>query len=140
MSVGILLGSAHFIVDSATDLARILDISPILVGLIVIGVGTTIPEMSFAMQAVKKYHDSLAVGDILGSVLADATIVIGTLCLIQPFAFPIQMIYVTGVCMFLASILLCYFMRSGKVLTKKEGILLILFWLLFVTLEYTLNS
>ncbi|HCY20747.1 TPA: hypothetical protein DIC40_02645 [Patescibacteria group bacterium] len=63
--------------------------------MLVIGLGTVIPELLFAFQAVKKYDDSLAVGDILGTVLADATIVVGIIAIIKPFYFPWKIIGIT---------------------------------------------
>ena len=108
--------------------------------MLIIGVGTTMPELFFSLSAVKKNHDSLAIGDILGTVLADATIVVGILSLISPFSFPLKIIYSTGIFMVLSSFLLFYFMRSGKTITKKESYLLFSFWLIFVFVEIILNS
>lgn len=140
LSMTLLLLGSHFTVTSATDLAHNLGINPILIGMLVVGVGTTIPEMLFSLEAVKKNDDSLAVGDILGTVLADATIVVGIIAIVDPFVFPKKIIYVTGVFMLLAAFILSYFMRTGKNISKKEGAFLFLFWLIFVLTEYLLNK
>lgn len=134
----LLIGS-HFTVLSATSLAKDMGINPILIGMMIVGVGTTIPEMFFAFKSIKKDDDSLAIGDILGTVLADATIVVGIIALIAPFAFPQTIVYVTGIFMVMASILLYRFMYTGRTLTKKEAILLFLFWLCFVLTEFVIN-
>lgn len=138
-SMTILLLGSHFTVTSATDLAHDLGVSPILIGMLIVGIGTTIPEMLFSLQAVKKNDDSLAVGDILGTVLADATVVVGIIALIEPFLFPKKIIYVTGLFMLLATFILSYFMRTGKKISQRESILLFLFWLVFVVIEYLFN-
>ena len=104
--------------------------------MLVVGIGTTIPELLFSLQAVRKHDDSLAVGDILGTVLAVATIVVGLLSMINLFAFPQKIIYVTGAFMLLASFVLSYFMRTGKTISKKEGVILFLIWITFVLPEY----
>ncbi len=135
-SMAVLLVGAHFTVTSAENLAQSLGITPVLVGMLVVGIGTTIPELLFSLQAVRKHDDSLAVGDILGTVLADATIVVGLLSMINPFAFPQKIIYVTGAFMLLASFVLSYFMRTGKTISKKEGVILFLIWITFVLTEY----
>lgn len=140
LSMVILLVGAHFTVTSATGLAENIGISPIFIGMFVVGLGTVIPELLFSVKAIKKNDDSLAVGDLLGTVLADATIVVGLLALITPFNFPVKIIYVTGVFMVMASFLLFYFMRSGKTLTQKESFMLFMFWVLFVLIEVALNS
>ena len=86
-----------------------------------------------------KKDDSLAVGDILGTVLADATIVVGILALINPFYFPVKIVYVTGVFMVIASLILFRLMKTGHALTRTEAYLLLAFWLFFVLVEYIVN-
>ncbi len=136
LSMSILLLGAHFTVTSATDIANQIGVNPILVGMLVVGLGTTIPELFFSLKCVEKKDDSLAVGDLLGTVLADATIVVGILALVSPFAFPLKIIYITGVFMVIASVLLFVFMRSRLSISKKEAYMLCLFWAVFVLVEF----
>lgn len=139
-SMVILLIGSHFAVTSTTHLASNIGISPIIIGMFIIGLGSTIPELLFSIKSVQKNDDSLAVGDLLGTVLADATIVVGILALINPFSFPIKIIYVTGIFMVISSFLLFYFMKSGKTLTRKESFILFIFWIVFILTELVLAS
>lgn len=139
-SMAILLAGSHFIVTSATALAGHFMINPILIGMFVVGVGTTMPELFFSLKSARKRDDSMAVGDILGTVLADATIVVGTLALIQPFSFPQKIIYITGMFMVTSSFILFRFMKSGRTVTRKEAFLLFTFWLVFVLVEFVANN
>ncbi|OGL74278.1 hypothetical protein A3C96_00425, partial [Candidatus Uhrbacteria bacterium RIFCSPHIGHO2_02_FULL_60_10] len=84
-SMFLLLVGAHLTVSSGTSLARALGVDPILIGLLVVGLGTTMPELFYSLKALARKDDGLAVGDILGSVLADATVVVGIVALISPF-------------------------------------------------------
>jgi len=138
-SMALLLIGSHFIVTSTVNLASYFNVSSIIIGMLIVGVGTTMPELFFCLSAVKKNHDSLAIGDVLGTVLADATIVVGILALINPFSFPQKIIYTSGIFMVVASFVLFHFMRTGKSLSKKEGLLLLCFWVLFVLVELMLN-
>ncbi len=140
VSMAVMLTGAHFTVSAASALATALGVTPVLIGMLIVGLGTTMPELFFALKAVKKRDDSLAVGDILGTVLADATIVVGLLALVAPFYFPQRIVYVTGIFMVLASFLLFRFMRTEHTLTRREGLLLLAFWLLFVVVEFWANS
>jgi len=140
VSMAILLIGAHFTVTSATSVANSLGVSPILVGMLIVGLGTTMPELFFSLQAIKKRDDSLTIGDLLGTVLADATIVVGILALVNPFAFPQKIIYITGAFMVLASFMLFQFMRSGRTLTRREAWMLFAFWVVFVVVEFLANS
>ncbi|KKR49243.1 MAG: Cation antiporter [Candidatus Magasanikbacteria bacterium GW2011_GWC2_40_17] len=139
-SMSVMLTGGHFTVTSAASLANYIGVSPILIGMLIVGLGTTMPEFFFSLKSVKKYDDSLAVGDILGTVLADATIVVGILALVNPFSFPTKIIYITGVFMVLASFILFKFMKSGRALSKKEAIALFAFWATFVLVEFFVNK
>lgn len=134
----LLIGS-HYTVISAMGLAQAFRVNPVLIGMLVVGIGTTLPELFFSLKCVSCRDDSLAVGDILGTVLADATIVLGILALVSPFSFPIRIIYITGAFMVAASFVLFNFMSSGRALSKKEGYLLLIFWLVFVIVEFIAN-
>lgn len=140
LSMTILLLGANLVVTSATHVATQLKISPIIVGLIIVSLGTTMPELFYSIQAIKKKDDDLAIGDILGSVLADATIVVGILAFIDPFYFPIKIIYITCVFMIISSLVLLKFMHSGKILSKKEGYLLLVFWMCYIIIEFLINK
>jgi len=139
-SLTLLLVGSHLAVVSASALALALFVNPILIGMLVVGLGTTMPELFFSLKSLKNKNDGLAIGDILGTVMADATIVVGILALIAPFAFPVKIIYVTGGFMVVASLILIKFISSGRLLSKKEGYALLLFWLGYVLLEIIANS
>lgn len=139
LGMALLLTGAHFIVSSASVIARGVGLNPVLIGMLIVGLGTTIPELFFSVKAMKRKEDSMAVGDILGTVLADATIVVGILAVVSPFSFPQRLIYVTGAFMVVASIMLFYCMRSKRTLSKKESVFLLFFWVVFVIVELFAN-
>lgn len=139
-SMAMLLVGSHFTVISATALANYLGVNPILIGMLIVGLGTTMPELFFSLKSAQKQDDSLAVGDILGTVLADATVVVGILALISPFSFPQKIIYVTGIFMVASSLILFNLMKTGRNITKKEAYLLLIFWLVFASVEFIINN
>lgn len=138
-AMALLLVGAHFTVISATELAHTLKITPILIGMLVVSLGTTMPELFYSLKSVKRKDDGLAIGDIMGSVLADATIVVGVLSFISPFSFPVKIVYITGAFMVVASLVLLHFMRSGRTITKKEGYMLLAFWATYAIIEFIVN-
>jgi cation:H+ antiporter len=135
----LLLGS-HFAVVSAVSLAEKLSVSPILIGMLIVSLGTIMPELFYSIKSIVKKNDGLAIGDILGTVLADATIVVGILAFISPFYFPVKIIYISGIFMLTASLILLEFMRSGRVITKRESYLLLVFWLSYAIIEFLANT
>jgi cation:H+ antiporter len=140
LSFGILLLSAFFTVKFAVDFSNDVKIPAVIVGLTIIALGTCLPELIFSIKAVKKNHSDLALGDLLGTVITDSTIILGLVALIFPFSYNPYTIYVTGTVMFLSGILVVSFMRSERVLSKKEGIFLILFYILFIFVEFFVNN
>lgn len=139
-SVVLLLLSAVLTVKYAVNFANDMHVPAILVGITILAFGTCLPELIFSIRAVRKNHDDLALGDVLGTVITDATIVLGIVALISPFNHNPHDLYVTGTAMFLAGILVTLFMKSGKVLNKLEGLFLILFYILFVFAEFFVNN
>ncbi|MBI4280726.1 sodium:calcium antiporter, partial [Candidatus Uhrbacteria bacterium] len=139
LSMAALLWGASLTVRYGVVLAELAHISPALIGMLIVGLGTTLPELFFSLRAVKKRGDELALGDVLGTVISDATIVVGLLALADPFFFPKKIVYSTAVFMVIASLMLFSFLRSGRRLTKKEGVILFLFYIIFVLVEYWVN-
>ncbi len=139
VSVIILLIGSNFTIKYGVTFAQNIHLSPVLIAMLIVGLGTTLPELLFSLRAAQKKQADLALGDILGTVISDATILVGILALISPFAFPPQIVYSTAIFMFVASLILFAFMRSGKTLTKKEAYLLFAFYILFVLTEYLIS-
>ncbi len=135
LSMICLLFGAYFTVEFGVSLATVLKVPPAIVGIFIVGLGTTLPELFFSLRAAKQKNDSLALGDILGTVVADATIVVGIIATISPFTFDPRIVYMTGAFMLIAIIVLLYFMKTGKDLSKKEAIFLLLFYIIFIVSE-----
>ena len=139
-SMALLLVGSHFTVTAGVAVANAMQVSPVLVGMVIVGAGTTLPELMFSIKAVRHHFDSLALGDVLGTVMTDATLVMGIVALIHPFEFEKRLVHLTGLFMLFGAVLLFYFMQSGRTLQKKEGIFLFAFYLIFVFSEYITQS
>ena len=80
----LLIWSADLFVDGASAIARNLDISPLLIGLLIVGFGTSAPEMLVAVFASSEGSPGLAIGNALGSNITNITLVLGTTALLVP--------------------------------------------------------
>ena len=80
----LLIWSADLFVDGASAIARNLDISPLLIGLLIVGFGTSAPEMLVAAFASSEGSPGLAIGNALGSNITNITLVLGTTALLVP--------------------------------------------------------
>ncbi len=140
LSLAIILVSAFFTVKYVERFAEEIKIPAMLIGITIIALGTCLPELAFSIKAVKRNHDQLALGNILGTVVIDATILLGVISLISPIVYHPYKMYLLGGALFLGAIFLFGFMKSDKALTKKEGLILIFFYILFIMLEFVLNK
>lgn len=136
VSLSIMGAAAYYAVEYASGVASIIGVAPSLLGLLVIAPGTCLPELIFSIRAVRRRHNTLAFGDILGTVIIDATLVLGAVALIHPFAFNPRIIIVTGIFMLLAALLFFALLRTGRKLTRGEGAMLLAFYALFVIVEF----
>lgn len=140
LSLIVLIVSANYTIKYGVDFANDIKIPSILIGLTMVSIGTCLPELFFSIRAIKKNHDELALGDVLGTVITDATIILGIIAIISPFYFNPIIIYVTGAAMFIAGLLTVLFITTGKILTRKEGIFLLLFYVLYLVTEIVVTK
>ncbi len=136
----VLLLASQLTIEHSVKLAASWQVSPMFIGMFMLGLGTTLPELVFSLKAAKKHQDSLALGDILGTVIADATIIVGLIALINPFQFDASIIYVSGAFMIVCASLLFYLMKTGKRLTRLESFFLFLAYVAFVVCEIAVNG
>ena len=77
--------SAHFAVNSASNIAIALGVPQILVGAKLVAIGTSLPEFTIDLAVVRRHRTHLAVGDIIGSCLTNLTLVLGLVLITSPF-------------------------------------------------------
>ncbi|MBI4895731.1 MAG: sodium:calcium antiporter [Candidatus Aenigmarchaeota archaeon] len=129
-SIIVVVVSAKFVVSSATEIASFFNISSVIIGSIIIGLGTVLPETVVSIIAIKKKNLHLAIGNIVGSVVVNIALVLGLVSI----ASPIVLDGITKIIMlsFLAISAVLVLIAFRKTLTKKEGILMIVIYCIFV--------
>jgi cation:H+ antiporter len=132
-SLSLLLFSAQGIVSSALYFSNLFAIPLTFIGALIVGLGTALPEFSFCLQAARKAQDWLIVGDVMGSVILTTTLVLGTVVLISPIKeIFLPQLFLARFFLFVSAIFFFLFVRSGKRVTRAEGIFLIFLYLFFV--------
>jgi len=132
----VLFLSAKFVIRYASALAIDLVLPPIMIGLFLISVGTTLPELTFGTRAALMGHKEMALGDQIGTVIFNSTFILGVTAIICPISAQFSLFLVSAIFMLLAAFLLATFMESGSKLGIKEGIALILLYAFFVIVEF----
>ena len=127
---GVLLAS-RFLVDSAVNSARIFGVSEAVIGLTLVAIGTSLPEIATCIIASRKGHGDLAFGDILGADLLNILWIVGASSAANPMRVPLRMIYFSFPIMLFFVSLLLLFSWTGHKLTKWEGYFMLFFYMLY---------
>ena len=120
----IVLGS-DFVVDGATEIAKVLGMSDRIIGLTIVAFGTSLPELVTSITAAKKGSADIAIGNIVGSNIFNILFIIGTTALILPVVFASNFIIDTMIAVFAAVLLfICVCNKEGK-LKRTGGIIML---------------
>jgi cation:H+ antiporter len=127
IAVGIagLLGGAHFLVTGAIDVAAALGISPVVIGLTVVAVGTSLPELATSVVAAWRGQGDIAVGNALGSSIFNLLGILGVTVLIHPLSTASLGWVELGIMVGLA-VVVVPFLRTSYTLSRVEGGVLLL--------------
>ena len=128
---------AHFTVESASEIAKSFGISEWIIGIIMISLGTSLPELVVSISAALKGKVDMAIGNIIGSNMANTTVVIGAAALTNPLAVDAPT-YLFDIATMIVATLLLVFITANKLYNKSAGISLIIILGLF--LHNTLQS
>ena len=123
----IVIGSS-VTVDAATAVARIIGLSERFIGLTIVALGTSLPELFTSVSAARKGSADIAIGNIVGSNIFNILFVTGTSAVITPVVFESKFI-VDFIVAVAAGVMLWIFSFSGKSLNRVEGGLLLLGYL-----------
>jgi cation:H+ antiporter len=132
--------SAKYTVKYASLLSIDLHLPQIFIGLFIIALGTSLPELVVGFQAVKKKEEEVVLGNIMGSVVANSTLVLGITALITPITANI-LIFLTSISfMILAAFLFTTFTESGDKIYVKEGIAMIVVYIIFIIIQFYIQN
>ncbi|WP_053361517.1 calcium/sodium antiporter [Bacillus sp. FJAT-27251] len=112
------------VVDNATQIALSIGMSETLVGLTIVAIGTSLPELVTSITAALKKQTEIALGNIVGSNIFNILFVLGTSATIAPLAVD-NRIFTDVVCMIILTVVLLIFSRTKYKISKVEGAVLV---------------
>lgn len=122
---------AHFTVESAAGIAKSFGISEWIIGIIMIAMGTSLPELVVSISAAVKGKVDMAIGNIIGSNMANTTVVLGAAALTNPMNINAT-VYIFDIATMIIATLLLVFITANKLYTKSAGISLVIILGLFL--------
>ena len=140
VGVGGMLISSKIVVESAEILMAAFNIPALVFGLFILSIGTNLPELTLAFQAIERGRRDIAFGDFLGSSVAN-TFILGVLGVLAPFTpvahegLRVSLILLLGV-----SVFFVWAAYSKQTISRREGLGLLVFYGLFVVYQLFLAS
>ena len=122
----LLVKCADWMVEGAVDIARRLKVPPILIGIVIVSVGTTAPELAVSVQAALAGNASMALGNAVGSVIYDDGIALPLVALLSPVVVVIDRVILRSAALFLIFAHVgAYWMCFDGTLGRGEGAVLL---------------
>lgn len=123
VGLAILARAADVFVDSAVGISRKFGISPVIIGAVVIGLGTSVPELLVSVLAATRGDAALGVGNVVGSNVANLSLVLGVAALLAPLAVSAKVLRREAPLSVLAVGAFALTLQNG--LTRLDGVLLL---------------
>ena len=129
-AVGVVI-CAYFIVESSSFLASSVGIPPVVIGATVVAFGTSVPELSTSINAVKKGHLELALGNIIGSCFMNITLILGITLVTSSLTINMSAFSNVAIFSLITNLLLWYFLSNERV-GRREGTVLLFLYAVFL--------
>lgn len=136
IGLAVLLVGGHLFVDSAISIARTLGMSERLVGVTVVAIGTSLPELVTSIVAARRGHSELAVGNVVGSNIFNALLCLGAAAIAGQVGAPMQSLGTDLVALGVLTVLAAVFIRTERTISRLEGgtVLLLYVGYMFVSI------
>jgi len=131
--------SSHFLVLGAISIARMLEVSETVIGLTIVALGTSLPELAASLTSALRKEDDLAIGNVIGSNMFNILGVLGIAASIQPVSFDRTILLQDMPVMFLFTVLLffmAYGIRGPGRISRSSGALLLVLFLAYQVLVW----
>lgn len=124
--------SAGVVVDSAVKIARLFNLAESFIGATIIAIGTSLPELSIDLQAIRRKQYGLALGDAIGSNMTNITLVLGVAAAINPITVTLPIFIAALLFAIVANIALFYVAAVNKQMNKASSAAFLLMYLIYL--------
>lgn len=134
---GVIIAS-RFLVDSSIWIAVYFKVPQVIIGLTMVAVGTSLPEIATSINAARKGHGDLAFGDIIGADILNILLIVGSASLANPIRVDKKIIYFAFPAMIIVVVTMLLFARHKYRLTRFKGIILLSMYVVYLVLTLML--
>jgi cation:H+ antiporter len=138
IGVGGIIIASHFLVESSRFIAEFLNVSKAIIGLTIVAIGTSLPEIATCIIAARKGHGDLALGDIMGADILNLLWIIGAAATANQIEVSLKMIYFSFPSMLIIVGTMLLFARMGYKLQRWKGIVLVSLYVIYLVVAIIL--
>lgn len=147
VGIALVIFGADWLTKGASDLARHLKMSELMIGLTIVAIGTSLPELVISVSSALSGNSGISLGNILGSNIFNGMLILGTTALITPIVFSGKMLSRELPFNLLASVVVLLVSGSmlvggapGEYITRYNGLILLCFCAVFVRYTFSLRG
>jgi cation:H+ antiporter len=133
LSFAALVFGSDILVEGASNIARALGVTDRIIGLTIVAVGTSLPELFSSVAAARKGQTDMAIGNVVGSAIFNILCVVGISAAITPIHNTNDGSLTDYVCMIGLTGLLWFFLSTKKTLERWEGIVLLMLYVAYIS-------
>jgi cation:H+ antiporter len=132
----LILKGSEWVTDAAVPLAAFLNTTHVAIGLILVSLLLSLPELMVAMSAMAKGHADLGIGTVIGSIIVNLGLIIGISAMMRPLKIPRHLITRDAVFMLVITIVVSLLVLEDRTATRRDGIVLLLLLIPYVVNIY----
>ena len=130
----LLIKGSDFLVDGASNIAKKFNIPTIIIGLTIVAIGTSMPELMVSTTAAIEGHSDMSIGNVVGSNIVNLFCILGVCSIIKPLKFQKETEKIENFVTIFATAILLFFGNNTKanVITRQDGLILIICSIFFI--------
>ena len=121
----VLAWSANAFVDGASAVAKAFGVSPFIIGMVIIGFGTSAPELCVSALSGAYGHSDLSLGNAYGSCVFNIAVILGVAALIKPLVVKPSVVFVSVPALVAMALLSCFLVTQGNGFSRGDGVILL---------------
>lgn len=136
----LLINGANFLINGASSIAKKSHISEIVIGLTIVSIGTSMPELFISITSALEGRSNLTIGNVIGSNISNLFLILGVSAIIKeiPLKRETKLIDIP-VCLFITAIFICI-CNAGNIINKTKGIYFIILFVLFIIYSFIMSK
>ena len=130
----LLVKGADYLVAGASEVAKRFNLPEIIIGLTIVSIGTSLPELMVSLTSAINNHSDMAIGNVIGSNISNLFLILGVCAAIRPLKFKDETIRFEIPFIIFLTAMLYIFGNNGseKIIDKTEGMILVVLCILFI--------